>query len=201
MASISSYDFLLFRGSAIEGPIQLREIIVTRSKSFTRMLTRSACTAAWLLAAGTSVPVSAAAAAPVATSAVAHADGVIRLRSTHNVAETVARVKAAVAAKGVRFFDAIDQQALGQEAHLTTRASTLILFGNPPLGVQFLQANPYAGLDWPVRMLVLEDADGSVWLAWTDFGYIARRYHITNRAAQFKMASEVAASIASDAAQ
>jgi uncharacterized protein (DUF302 family) len=129
------------------------------------------------------------------------ADGVVRLRSAHGVDETVARVKAAVAAKGVRFFDAIDQSQLGADAKLPIRNSTLVLFGNPPLGVQFLQANPYAGLDWPVRMLVIEEADGSVWLAWTDFSYIARRYHITNRAAQFKMASEVAASIASDAAQ
>ncbi len=129
------------------------------------------------------------------------ADGVIRIRSNHDVQETVARVKAAVAAKGVRFFDAIDQAQLGKDAGLPVRASTLVLFGNPPLGVQFLQANAYAGLDWPVRMLVAEDADGSVWLAWTDFPYIARRYHIANRVAQFKMASEVAASIAADAAR
>ena len=143
-----------------------------------------------------------ASAGPVASATpAAMADGVIRLRSTHSVAETVARVKAAIAAKGVRFFDAIDQQALGKEAGLTVPPSTLVLFGNPPLGVQFLQANPYAGIDWPVRMLVVEEADGSVWLAWTDFKFIARRYHIENRVAQFKMASEVAASIAGDAAR
>ncbi len=150
------------------------------------------------------VPSPATAAAPTAVAMprpAANADGVLRLRSHHDVAETVAGVKAAVAAKGVRFFDAIDQAALGREAGLTVRPSTLVLFGNPPLGVQFLQSNPYSALDWPVRMLVVEDADGSVWLAWTDFAYIARRYHITNRAAQFKMASEVAASIAADAAR
>jgi uncharacterized protein (DUF302 family) len=129
------------------------------------------------------------------------ADGVIRLRSKHSVDETVARLKTAIATKGVRFFDAIDQAQLGADAKLTIRKSTLVLFGNPPLGVQFLQSNPYSGLDWPVRMLVVEDADGNVWLAWTDFQYIARRYHISNRVAQFKMASEVAAAIASDAAQ
>jgi hypothetical protein len=50
-----------------------------------------------------------------------------------------------------------------------------------------------------VRMLVLQEADGSISVAWTDFSYIAGRYSITNRKAQFKMASEVAASIASSA--
>jgi hypothetical protein len=75
----------------------------------------------------------------------------------------------------------------------------LVLFGNPPLGVQFLQSNPYSGLDWPVRMLVLEAAEGAVCVAWTDFAYIAERYAIADRGPQFAMASEVAASIAAAA--
>ncbi len=129
------------------------------------------------------------------------AAGVLTLRSNHGVADTVARVKAAVAGKGVRFFDAIDQQELGAGAKLTIRPSTRVLFGNPPLGVQFIQSNPYAGLDWPVRMLVFEDANGEVRLAWTDFDYIAKRYAITDKPAQFKMASEVAAAIAAEAAK
>ena len=49
-------------------------------------------------------------------------------------------------------------------------------------------------------MLVFQDPAGKVWIAYTDFAWIARRHHITNRDPQFKMASEVAASIASAAA-
>lgn len=140
---------------------------------------------------------------PVALTAqpVAAADGVIQLRSANGFDDTVAKLKADVAAKGIRFFDAIDQTSLGDGAGLKIRRSTLVLFGNPPLGVQFLQSNPYAGLDWPVRMLVIEDANGTVWVAWTDFGYIANRYRITDREAQFKMAGEVAGSIAAAAAK
>jgi uncharacterized protein (DUF302 family) len=136
---------------------------------------------------------------PVAPAAVPHAAGIIRLRSVNSFDETVARLKSNIAAKGIRFFDQIDQAALGAGADLKLRRSTLVLFGNPPLGVQFLQSNPYAGLDWPVRMLVTEEADGTTWVAWTDFGFIASRYAIADRPAQFKMASEVAQSIASAA--
>lgn len=145
------------------------------------------------------VAANAAAPAPVAATAVDNADGVVQLRSANGFDETIARLKADVAAKGIRFFDAIDQAGLGDGAGLKIRRSTLVLFGNPPLGVQFLQSNPYAGLDWPVRMLVLEDVDGGVRVAWTDFGFIAHRYGITDRAPQFKMASEVALSIATAA--
>jgi len=131
--------------------------------------------------------------------AAAPAEGVIRVRSNYSFEQTVSRIKADVAAKGIRFFDEIDQSALGAEAGIKVGRSTLVLFGNPPLGVQFLTSNPYAGLDWPVRMLVTQADDGAVWIAWTDFQFIADRYRIKDRPAQFKMASEVAASIAAAA--
>jgi len=132
-------------------------------------------------------------------SAVVSAEGVLRMRSTHSFDETVALLKADVQAKGIRYFDTIDQTGLGASADLAIGRSTLVLFGNPPLGVQFLQSNPYAGLDWPVRMLVVQEADGSVYVAWTDFDFIAKRYGIGDKGPQFKMAGEVAASIAAAA--
>ncbi len=135
------------------------------------------------------------AAAPEAASA--PAVGVLRVKSSYGVDETVARLKADIAAKGIRFFTEIDQAQLGAGANIAIRPSRLILFGNPPLGVQFLQSNPYSGLDWPVRMLIIEEADGSVSVAWNDFAHVAKRYSIRDREAQFKMAGEVAASIAS----
>jgi uncharacterized protein (DUF302 family) len=139
------------------------------------------------------------AAPPTSLAPTAPAKGVVRVKSLYGLDETIARLKADIAAKGIKFFAEIDQSQLGAGANINIRPSKLILFGNPPLGVQFLSSNPYAGLDWPVRMLILEEADGSISIAWTDFGYIAGRYSITNRNAQLKMASEVAASIASAA--
>lgn len=139
-------------------------------------------------------------AAPATHASPAEAEGVVRVRSSHGFEETVTRLKAAIATKGVRYFDAIDQQALGAEANLAIGKSVIVRFGNPPLGVQFLQANRYAGLDWPVRMLVVEEADGSTWLAWTEFNFMAKRYGITTQDAQFKMAADVASAIANDAA-
>jgi uncharacterized protein (DUF302 family) len=138
----------------------------------------------------------AAAAVPVAD---APATGVVKQRSDYSFDETVIRLKADIAAKGIRFFDEIDHAKLGADAKLPINRSTLLLFGNPPLGVQFLQSNPIAGLDWPVRMLVTEDQDGGVWISWTDFRFVASRYALTDRDAQIAMASEVAASIASAA--
>lgn len=125
------------------------------------------------------------------------ASGVIATRSAYGMEETVARLKKDIAAKGITFFQEIDQSALAAKAGITLKPSVLLIFGNPPLGTQFITANPQAGLDWPVRMLVYRDAGGAVWVAYTDFGWIAQRHGVTSRDAQFHMASEVAASIAS----
>ena len=127
--------------------------------------------------------------------------GVVRVKSVYDMAETITRIKQDIARKGIKFFDEIDQSNLASGAGIQLRPSTLLVFGNPPLGIQFLTSNPYAGLDWPVRMVVFQDEDGQVWIAYTSFDYIAQRYQIADRGAQFKMASEVAASIASSAAQ
>jgi uncharacterized protein (DUF302 family) len=123
-------------------------------------------------------------------------NGVVRVKSAYNVDETIARLKADIAMKGIRFFGEVDQAQLAKSAGVALQhRSTLLEFGNPPLGTQFITARAEAGLDWPVRLLVTEDARGDVWAVYTDFNWIAQRHGITNRAEQFKTASGVIASI------
>jgi uncharacterized protein (DUF302 family) len=124
-------------------------------------------------------------------------DGVVRVRSAYPIGETIERLKKDIADKGIKFFDEIDQSKLAAAAGIKLQPSVLLIFGNPPLGTQFITANANAGLDWPVRLLVFEDEKGGVWTAYTDFGWIARRHGIKNRKDQFKMASTVIASITS----
>jgi uncharacterized protein (DUF302 family) len=154
------------------------------------------------LAMGVSLSLTASAIAAIAPPAAAAetAQGVVRVGSAYGFDETVTRIKADISGKGIRFFTEIDQASLAKSANIDLRPSKLLIFGNPPLGAQFLTSNPYAGLDWPVRILVTEDGHGRVWVAYTDFAYIADRYDIQDRPAQIKMASEVAGSIAGSVA-
>lgn len=129
--------------------------------------------------------------------AIAADDGVVRVKSAYPLEETIARIKQDVAAKGIRFFDEIDQAKLAADAGNKVLPSTLLVFGNPPLGTQFLAARPEAGLDWPVRLLVQQDAQGAVWAVYTDFGWIAKRHGVADAAAKpFDTASGVIRSIA-----
>ena len=124
-------------------------------------------------------------------------DGLIQVRSAYGVDETIARIRKDIADKGILFFQAVDQSKLAADAGIALPPSTLLTFGNPPLGAQFLTSNPNSGLDWPVRLLVRQDPGGAVWAVYTDFGWIAQRHGIADRKEQFAKASSVVESITS----
>ena len=135
---------------------------------------------------------------PMASSARAEGDdGIVKIKSAVSIPVAVARIKKDIANKGIKFFMEIDQSKLAADANIKLRPSTLLVFGNPPLGTQFITSNPNAGLDWPVRLLLTQDANGDVWAVWTDFDWIAKRHGIKDRDAQFKMATAVVQSITS----
>lgn len=128
----------------------------------------------------------------------ANAAGVIVVPSGYGMIETVERLKKDIGAKGILYFGEVDQGALAAASGVPgVKPSVLLMFGNPPLGTQFVAGRQQAGLDWPVRMLVYLEAPGRVMIAWTDFDWIAKRHGLTGLDSQIKMANEVAASIAS----
>jgi uncharacterized protein (DUF302 family) len=124
-------------------------------------------------------------------------DGILRVKSAVPMSEAITRIKADIVGKGIKFFMEIDQSKLAADAGIKLRPFTLLVFGNPPLGTQFITSNPNAGLDWPVRLLLTQDDNGDVWAVWTDFEWIAKRHNIKDRVTQFKMATMVVGSITS----
>ena len=83
--------------------------------------------------------------AAIASPARAKDDGIIRVKSAVPMAEAITRIKADIASKGIKFFSEIDQSQLAAGAGIKLRPSTLLVFGNPPLGTQFITSNPNAG--------------------------------------------------------
>ena len=103
------------------------------------MLKRLICSILLVIAAAAFVPLGTVEAAD---------DGIVKFKSAYSMPETIARMKKDIADKGIKFFDEIDQAKLAADAGITLLPSTLLVFGNPPLGTLFITADPDAGLDW-----------------------------------------------------
>jgi uncharacterized protein (DUF302 family) len=54
--------------------------------------------------------------------------------------------------------------------------SKLLIFGNPKAGTPLMQVQPTVGLDLPLKVLIWEDADGRVTIAYNDPQYVLRRH-------------------------
>lgn len=110
-----------------------------------------------------------------------YAAGLVLTRSSHSVGETLDRLETVLRNKGLKIFARIDHGAGAKGAGVDLRPTQLLLFGNPKLGSQLLTSNQLAGIDLPMKALVWEDAQGQVWLAYNDPGYIATRHGIADR--------------------
>ncbi|GAA7769717.1 MULTISPECIES: DUF302 domain-containing protein [Cupriavidus] len=99
------------------------------------------------------------------------------LPSRHDFATTVARLKDALASRGLTLFADIDQSAAAEHAGTSLRPTRLFLFGNPKGGTPAMQANPHAALELPLRAVVWEDDRGATHIDYLDTaGVLSREY-------------------------
>jgi uncharacterized protein (DUF302 family) len=103
-------------------------------------------------------------------------DGLITIASRFSVKETIDRLAAMVASKGLTVFGRIDHAANAQKAGMPLRPTELLIFGNAKAGTPLMQAKQTIGIDLPLKALAWEDVDGKVWVTSNDPAWIARRH-------------------------
>lgn len=81
--------------------------------------------------------------------------------SPHPVVATMDRLEAAVENAGATVFARVDHTAGAVSIDADLRPTQLLIFGNPKIGTPAMQDAQTAGLDLPLRVLVLEDAQGT----------------------------------------
>ncbi len=107
--------------------------------------------------------------------------GIIKIESDYDFATTMQNLNAIVKAQSdTRWFGEIDYQAEASKANLDLKANTLLLFGGPAPGGKAMMTSPKIGLDaFCQKLLVYEDADGVVWVAFNDIVAFANLYYGT----------------------
>ena len=116
----------------------------------------------------------AAASLPV-NSAIA-ADGMITVKSPHDVATTVEKLVAVLESKGMNVFGQVNHGAGAKKAGLELRPTQLVIFGNPKVGTPLMLCSQSIAIDLPQKMLAWEDEDGTVYLSYNDPMHLKSRH-------------------------
>lgn len=98
-------------------------------------------------------------------------------QSRYSYSDTVAKLEKAIAGAGNTIFATIDQARAAQDAGLTLRPTSLILFGNPKGGTLLMQSFPLFALELPMKLLVW-DENGVVTVAYAPMAEVAARYGV-----------------------
>jgi uncharacterized protein (DUF302 family) len=108
------------------------------------------------------------------------ADGLTTVASSFAPKETMDRLEAEIAAKGLTLFARIDHSAGAAEVGLTLRPTVLFIFGNAKGGTPLMQAAQTAGIDLPLKVLVWQDEKGVTQVSFNDPAWIAKRHGAEN---------------------
>lgn len=84
-------------------------------------------------------------------------EAVVTKLSPWSMADTVARLSAVVAARGMEVLATIDHSARARDVGLDLRETKLVIFGSPSAAAAVIEAAPLAALDLPLRVVVWED--------------------------------------------
>ena len=104
------------------------------------------------------------------------AHGMKAVQSPHSVKVTIDRFEAAAKARGLNIFARIDHAAGAQKIGKTLRPTELLIFGNPQGGTPLMECAQTVGIDLPLKALAWQDANGTVWLGYTEAHYLMHRH-------------------------
>lgn len=122
-------------------------------------------------------------------------EGLIQIQSANSVAETASKVEMFLKEKGLTQFARIDHAANAEKAGLTLRPTEVIIFGNPKVGTPLMQCAQSIAIDLPQKMLISQDADNNVWLAYNDPVYLRDRHNMEGCENVLNKVSKVLAAI------
>jgi uncharacterized protein (DUF302 family) len=108
-------------------------------------------------------------------------DGLVKKLSAHSVQTTMDSLENLVRNKGLTVFARIDHAAGAAEVGEEMLPTQLLMFGNPAIGTNLMTSQRTVGVDLPIKVLIWEEPDGKVWIAYNDPAYLAKRHGIDDR--------------------
>jgi uncharacterized protein (DUF302 family) len=105
-------------------------------------------------------------------------NGLVQVASHYSVDDTVQRLQAAFAAKGLLVFALVDHSGEAEKVGLQMRPTKVLIFGSPKAGTPLMVAAPSLAIDLPLKALVAEDVAGKVSVTYNDPEFLRERHGV-----------------------
>lgn len=105
-------------------------------------------------------------------------NGLVQVASKYSVEETLRRLEAAFAAKGLQVFAVVDHSGEADKVGLKMRPTKVVIFGSPKAGTPLMVASPSLAIDLPLKALVAEDAGGKASVTYNSPEYLKERHGV-----------------------
>jgi uncharacterized protein (DUF302 family) len=102
-------------------------------------------------------------------------EAVVTKLSPWSMADTLARLSAVIAARGMEVFVVIDHSGKARDVGLALRDTKLVIFGSPSAATPMIEVAPLAALDLPWRVVVWQDGYRTL-VSYPAPAAVARRY-------------------------
>jgi len=103
---------------------------------------------------------------------------IVTTASSNDFTTTLAKLQAAIDARGFKTFAVIDHAKGAASIDLDLRPTTVVIFGNPKGGTPLLQAEQTLGIELPLRALVYVNDKGATMIATTDMAHALHEFGV-----------------------
>src|SRR5260370_8018724 len=99
-------------------------------------------------------------------------NGIVDRPSNHSVDEIVEKLKQILQSKGVTLFATVDHSGEAAKVGMKMPPTKLLIFGSPKAGTPLMLATPSVAIDFPLKILIWEDAQRKVWVSYNHLSYL-----------------------------
>ena len=138
---------------------------------------------------------------PVSGAVPSNGEGIIVVQSANDMDTTFTNLEQAIInAPPLTLVTTLDHSANATSVGSFLLPTRLLVFGNPNLGTPLMQSGQSIAIDLPQKMLVFEDSEGVVSVAYNDPAFLAERHGITDQQDIIDMITTALGNLAAGAA-
>ena len=104
--------------------------------------------------------------------------GIEKVKSKYTFTQTVDRLEDQIKRSKLNIFQVIDHRENALNAGFRLNPTTLFIVGNPEAGTPLMKCEQSFALDLPQKILVYEDDEGVVWVAYNNQNFLKKRHRM-----------------------